>query len=87
MEAWPSVSVRRSSPKVGLSFVQSVFELAASISQFSLILPEVSSVPGDFFVVIADLLSIPKDFLFAGAVADVSAKLGFILSQLLEVAS
>jgi hypothetical protein len=72
---------------VGLSFVQSVFELAASVSQFTLILPKVSSVPGYFLVIVANLLSITKNFLFAGAAADISAKLGFILSQLLVVAS
>jgi hypothetical protein len=52
-----------------------------------LILPKVSSVVGDFLVVIADLFSISTDFLLAGPVANIAAKLGFILSQLLEVAS
>jgi hypothetical protein len=65
--------------------VQSVLELAARVSQLSLILSKISSVPGDFLVVIADLLPISKDFLFAGPVADIPAKLGSILSQLFEV--
>jgi hypothetical protein len=51
-----------------------------------LILPKVSFIADDFFVVIADFLSIPTNFLFASAVANISAKLGFVLPQFLEVA-
>jgi hypothetical protein len=72
---------------VGLSIAQSAFELAAGVSEFSLVLTKVSSVPGNFPIIIANLLSISKDFLFAGAVANISAKLGAILPQLFIVAS
>jgi hypothetical protein len=67
--------------------VQSVFELAAGLSQLTLIFTKVSFVSGEFPVVIANLLSISGDFLFAGTVTNISAKLGAIVPQLFMVGS